>query len=91
MVFISLSIFFLLFPSSLLLGDLPVLELFLNGFVPSSDVFSLAAFFHCYFHSLVTFYVSNPCTVTIVVFVPKHGLLNTKFLWEEETRVFPFF
>jgi hypothetical protein len=34
LIFISL----LLFPSSLLLGDLPVLEFFLNTFVPSSDV-----------------------------------------------------
>jgi hypothetical protein len=29
-------------------------------------------------------------SVRIIVFAPKHGLLNTKFLWEEETRVFPF-
>jgi hypothetical protein len=33
-----LSISLFLFPSSLLLRDFPVLELFLNGFVPSSDV-----------------------------------------------------
>jgi hypothetical protein len=38
MVFISLSISLLLFPSSLLLRDIPVLELFLNEFVPSSGV-----------------------------------------------------
>jgi hypothetical protein len=44
MVFISLSICLLLFPSSLLLKDPPVLELFQNGFVLSSDVlpFSLS-------------------------------------------------
>jgi hypothetical protein len=44
MVFISLSICLLLFPSSLLLEDPPVLELFQNGFVLSSDVlrFSLS-------------------------------------------------
>jgi hypothetical protein len=38
MVFISLSFSLLLFPSSLLLRNFPVLELFLNGFVPFSDV-----------------------------------------------------
>jgi hypothetical protein len=51
MVFISLSICLLLFPSSLLLEDPPVLELFQNGFVLSSDVlpFSLSLWLLSFF------------------------------------------
>jgi hypothetical protein len=50
-VFISLSICLLLFPSSLLLEDPPVLELFQNGFVLSSDVlpFSLSLWLLSFF------------------------------------------
>jgi hypothetical protein len=53
MVFISLSISLLLFPSSLLLGNRPVLELFLNGFVLSSVV--LTSSFSLLLFSFLTF------------------------------------
>jgi hypothetical protein len=65
MVFISLSISLLLFPSSLLLGDLSVLEFFVNGFVPSSDVLLSSPYFQGFRHAL-TFLLAAFCLVISV-------------------------
>jgi hypothetical protein len=56
MVFISLSISLLLFPSSLLLGDFPVLELFLNGFVPFQTSYPLLFPCCCFLFLLSAFW-----------------------------------